>query len=297
MSPIGQYLGGTFNFVFFILSGILIGLNSNSTINTTKSKSRVSFLRKRILRLIPDLWIFLLAFTLYAYFVGISINPKTVMLNFMMLGWIAKLPNCGHLWFVSMILICYTVFSFLLYTENKKRATIVVFTECILGQLIFEYLNLPSYLFIILLISCIGMLYSHQITQLFDYIPISWATFFLLVTNVPFLIMIYSKNLIIGHLNYYYIACICGTSVLLFLYKFFKHAPVGRILMIISLYSYQIYLVHHPLCNVTGIAEKVNSKTLAIIIILTATIILSALLKWCSDFFTSTIYGHLRKRR
>lgn len=29
MSPVGQYLGGTYNFVFFLLSAILLGLTAN----------------------------------------------------------------------------------------------------------------------------------------------------------------------------------------------------------------------------------------------------------------------------
>lgn len=46
LSPLGQYLGGTFNFVFFILSGLLIGLS----IRTRKSQGGVSYLDQFFLK-------------------------------------------------------------------------------------------------------------------------------------------------------------------------------------------------------------------------------------------------------
>lgn len=122
LSPLGQYLGGTFNIVFFILSGLLIGLS----IRTRKSQgggelSRSIFLKRRLMRLIPDLWLFLISFLMAAVFFDITCTPKQIVMNYLMLGWFAKLPYCGHLWFVTMILFCYILFAISLNIEIIVR--------------------------------------------------------------------------------------------------------------------------------------------------------------------------------
>ena len=77
MSPLGQYLGGTFNIVFFILSSLLIGLSiDRQKISNNNRLSKKLFLRKRLIRLIPDLWIFLTVFLLISVILNITCTSK-----------------------------------------------------------------------------------------------------------------------------------------------------------------------------------------------------------------------------
>lgn len=79
-SPAGQYLGGTYNFVFFAMSALLIGLNVN------KSKSRgdsFSFLKRRIVRLLPELWVFLTLYIIFQLINGVELSPRSVILNYL----------------------------------------------------------------------------------------------------------------------------------------------------------------------------------------------------------------------
>lgn len=222
MSPLGQYLGGTFNFVFFILSGLLIGLSVNAHKQDKNCKlNKFSFLKKRIMRLIPDLWIFLTLFLLVAIFFDIPFTPKQVILNYLMFGWFAKLPYCGHLWFVTMILFCYILFAVLLNIREKHLFLVGLLIFCIGGQVIFSMVYLPAYMFLILFLSGVTMIYSTDILYLIERINFKVAFLITVPINICYLYLIDNKLLTIGNLDYYYMGGISGITMLIGLYKLF----------------------------------------------------------------------------
>lgn len=295
MSPLGQYLGGTFNFVFFILSGLLIGLSVNAHKSKCCKLNKFSFLKKRLLRLIPDLWIFLTLFLLVATFFDITYTSEQIVLNYLMFGWFAKLPYCGHLWFVTMILFCYVLFTVSLNVNEKRLFLVGLLILCIGGQVIFCIAHLPAYMFLILFLSGVTMIYSTDILYLIDKINMSIAFIITISINICYYLLINNGLLTIGNLDYYYMGGISGITMLVGLYKLFKKIPVSKFLTLVSALSYQIYLVHHPLCNTNYISRLVNSKFIAIILIVTISILLAYILKISGEFLMSRSYSKCSK--
>lgn len=266
MSPLGQYLGGTFNIVFFALSSILIGINIQATqYSVHDNLCKSSFFKKRLKRLVPDLWIFLTIYLLIAFFFNINCTVPQIIANYLMLGWFAKMPYCGHLWFVTMILFCYIFFTISLNIKNKLLLLINLSITCIIGQIIFSLIHFPAYMFLILFISGIFMLYSSDILDLISKLK-TWTTFIVTSSiNIIYYFLISHNFLIIGNLDYYYMAVISGVCMIILLYKLFQQTKVSKFLSWVSLFSYQIYLVHHPLCNTNWMSTIIGNQFLAII--------------------------------
>lgn len=267
MSPVGQYLGGTFNFVFFLLSALLIGESINKRKGLRGDLDRGQFLKKRFIRIVPDLWIFLTVYFLVTIISGQTVDYKAFAMNFAMLGWFKKLPYCGHLWFVTMIMLCYVLFASLIHITNKKKASVLLLAVCFVGQALLWHLHLPAYMFLVLLLSGLFMMFSDQIIRVLN--RIGFIPSFIMggITNGVYFVLINCNYLTIGDLGYYYFGCLCGITMFVFLYNLFRIIPVGKPLALISIGSYQIYLVHHPLCDVNYVASIVHSYIMAIILI------------------------------
>lgn len=298
MSPLGQYLGGTFNIVFFALSSILIGINIKTaqySINDKLCKS--SFFKKRLNRLVPDLWIFLTIYLLIAFFFNINCTVPQIIANYLMLGWFAKIPYCGHLWFVTMILFCYIFFTISLNIKNKLLLLINLSITCIIGQVIFNIIHFPAYMFLILYVSGIFMLYSSDILYLMNEFK-TWIVFIVTSSiNVIYYFLISSNFLVIGNLDYYYMAVMSGISMIILLYKLFQLTKVSKFLTWVSIFSYQIYLVHHPLCNTNWINKIVGSQFLAVITIFLMSFFCAYVLTRFRNFIISKVFRLNNEKR
>lgn len=104
--PLGQWLAGIGNFLFFALSALLFGLQYNE--KGSAYFLPLAFFKKRFMRLFPALWIFLLIWiTIQIFVFKVYLDPLKIILNFLGFCWFAKLQDIGHLWFVTMIILCY----------------------------------------------------------------------------------------------------------------------------------------------------------------------------------------------
>lgn len=118
---LGFYLGGTYVSVFLLLSAYLLGLRHSKSIND----GPVSFLKSRLLRLVPTYYVFLtLAFLLIAFLIGAwYLTPGQVLGNYVFLNWfvpstrvyISPLPQLGHLWFMSCIVMSYVLIALMAF--------------------------------------------------------------------------------------------------------------------------------------------------------------------------------------
>lgn len=108
LSSLGGYMGYVGNFIFFAISAILFGLKYEQ--KGASAFETMPFMKKRLVRLFASLWPFLtVILSIYAY-IGVEFSPIKAAMNFMGLCWFAKLPNIGHLWFVTMIVLCYLMY-------------------------------------------------------------------------------------------------------------------------------------------------------------------------------------------
>ena len=101
---VGDWCGITGNSLFFILSGLLLGIGWHSK---GCPKYGLTFLKRRCRRLFPAFWLTLLAYTVIMALKGESLPIVRIIANLFGLSWFFKLKGAGYLWFVTAILLFY----------------------------------------------------------------------------------------------------------------------------------------------------------------------------------------------
>lgn len=119
LSGVGRFLADTGNFIFFAISAVLFGLRYEQ--KGASAFEAKPFMKKRLVRLFASLWPFLIAILTIYSFIGVEYNVVKAVMNFVGLGWFGKLPNIGHLWFVTMIIFCYTMYVCVTRTQIINR--------------------------------------------------------------------------------------------------------------------------------------------------------------------------------
>lgn len=119
VSEIGRFLADTGNFIFFAISAVLFGLRYGQ--KGASAFETKPFMKKRLVRLFASLWPFLIAILTIYSFIGVEYNIVKAAMNFVGLGWFGKLPNIGHLWFVTMIIFCYIMYVCVAKTQIINR--------------------------------------------------------------------------------------------------------------------------------------------------------------------------------
>ena len=101
---VGDWCGIVGNSLFFILSGLLLGIGWHS-----KGCPRygMTFLKRRCRRLFPAFWLVLLVYLVIMMLKGASLPIVRFIANLIGMSWFCKLEGAGYLWFVTAILIFY----------------------------------------------------------------------------------------------------------------------------------------------------------------------------------------------
>ena len=165
-------LGGIANCLFFVLSGLCLGIQWHSA---GCPKYGIVFLRKRVARIYVPFVAFLGVYCI----VLISFNGRwgvmgnSVALNFLMLSWFAKLPGIGHLWFVTGMVMNYFVILGVSRNGNflRKHALISILAAlfvCVTGQIILSYCGVDQgYFLSMLLMSALAFAYGNRMMSCF----------------------------------------------------------------------------------------------------------------------------------
>ena len=108
--------------VFLFLSGYSFGKEYK--------QDWCSWHKKRLLRILPEYYFFVLAYIVLVLLLNYQISLKQVCVNLFLLQGLftdVALPNIGHLWFITYILICYAITPLLQKVcKNSSRAAIVL---------------------------------------------------------------------------------------------------------------------------------------------------------------------------
>lgn len=282
LMPNGHYLGSTFNYVFFIMSALLLGLKVNK--NEQNEYKSDLYLKKRIIRIVPEVWIFLTSYIVCQFFNGVDLSPKGIILNYLLLGWFSKLPLIGHLWFVTMIVACYIMFDFLRKRTNSMSTIILLTIVCLVGQFVLSYLNFPGHFFLTLMVCGIAFMRANKIVELLQKVKIGWVLPFAIIWKVLYYFAIECEVIQIHQLPYFYAACISGVVSIAVFFWIFTNITVGKMLLVISAYSYQIYIVHHPFSRIISSFDNyINSTVLSVVFIYLFSFALAYILKRIAD--------------
>lgn len=240
---VGSFLGTTFNVVFLTLSAFLLGLSWEKR---GKKAYGLSFLTHRISKLAYSYYPFLLVMFAFLAFTGFHVTIKDWLMHFLFLPWFDKLPGFGHLWFITMIVICYLgvffVSRFQIVNKCKMGGVILaVLSQCVLGRF-----GLPNYMFLYLFLYVMVFLNAKQILEYVGKLRISTIAIVggLLIAGVLYL---FYANMMNKYTSVWG-GMISAISFFMMSYLIFKNANENKVIGFISSISFEIYLVHHVFC-------------------------------------------------
>lgn len=279
---ISRYLGSTFNIVFITISAILFGLKYEK--ENYKGFEFKNFMYKRTTKIASSLYPFLISMFIIYWLVDVKFNIKDVLMNFAFLSWFDKQPAIGHLWFITMIMACYTMFVIL----SKKRyhvnsyIWIIIFILCISANYFAETQKLPAgYSLLYLATSCFLFLNASRFIDFTERISFKVYIPIFLIINITTIFLFLNDSYSSAATISYLLGCICGISWMIILLKAGPFIKNRGVYIYLSSISYEIYLVHHPLCHsINGYSVKsiTQNPYLAFLIIASLTLIIAILL-------------------
>lgn len=104
---LGVLFGSVGNCMFFVLSAFLFGFKWSSN---HKNRFGSDFIIGRFMKLAASLYPFLFLLIISFIIAKVDFEWFDIIMNYLFLGWFAKLPANGHLWFLTILIICYSFF-------------------------------------------------------------------------------------------------------------------------------------------------------------------------------------------
>lgn len=249
---LGRFFANIGNFIFFAISAILFGLRYES--KGASAFVPKPFLIKRLVRLFASLWPFLIAVLTIYTCIGVEYSPLRAAMNFVGLSWFAKLPNIGHLWFVTMIILCYIMYVVcakiqIISKLNWLYGGGILLVISMILECYVDYIGLPGYLFMVLFYSLWFFGNAGRFINWVKTIPTLWLWLGFMVCNTAALALCYHCGFTLGISAQRFACYLSGLSWLVVFLRYGTHAKPYGWLMFLSGTSYEIYLVHHVLCQ------------------------------------------------
>lgn len=274
---LGVYLGGGGNVNFFLVSAMLYGQKWKD--NGGKVFKLSSFIKKRVIRIGIPLWMYLVCIlTLFIIFqVGVTI--KETIANFIFLGAFQKLEGNGHLWFLTVMVMCYLNYVQLSRAELKNINLILL---TILGIFLYFFLesnSMSGNFILILTITSWMFLKTEDIIDLIEKIN-PWLFVIIVIFVNTGVIWLLENGLFESYRIWIYpLLDICGILLFCFLYKFLP-SKGGPLFSFISSISYEIYLVHHTLCAgpITRVTDWSDNRCVQFVLLMIVSISLAYVL-------------------
>ena len=282
---IGRYLGETFFCVFFVISSILFGLKWK--IKNQPKYKLFSFLYPRIIRLSVAFYPFLAISILALIYFSEPITIPKIAMNLMYLSWFSKLPWLGHLWFLTMLIVCYVMFIVLskIHTYLTFKVWILIIFFCLLLQCTIQQAGLPGYMFLILMYCGVVFVNADIFVEYIKSLKISHIIPFYIVVNI-LAIFLYTNGLFsYSPIISKWVGTICGFSNIILFINLLDGVKVFTAVSYLSAISYEVYLVHNPLIMIkANLLNLIPSQILSFIIYILISLICAWLLKQISNF-------------
>lgn len=273
--------------VFFILSGFVIYLTVN------KSKTSLSFFKKRFLRLYPTYWICLILTLIIECFSSLSINKLSltnVLVNFTMFQELFNINNLdGAYWSLFPELMFYLIMGFLMFFKKQNAYYIYNGVLLFIGIL---YLIWPNVIFEKLIVIHYILLFMIGIAFYRIYNGIR--------NNIDFILIV--MNWLVGTKLYYqsnqsipllllYCAFLAIIGIyFLFIYKKLEFLSRSKILMFLGYISYALYLIHQNIGYIViNLTENYIGRFFAILLAISVAIGLAALITYKIEPFVHNL--------
>lgn len=223
------------------------------------------------------------------YFLQGEFPIDKILFHIFYLPWFNKVNGYGHLWFLTMIVICYI--GCLLATRIPiKNLKLKYWWITIIIVTIIDYITslkgLPGYIFPYLVGYIFVFIHSSLILKkVRDISNILNLVQFILITSINIIIFYLYKldpysflSYILGIIEALSIFCLC--------YNVLKKLPESKTVMFLSSISFEVYLVHEFFLGNYSIYKYFQNPFLSIIIFLGLSILLGYILHSFSKIFS-----------
>lgn len=257
--------------VFFFISGYLYG---HKVVTDWKL-----FFKGRLLKVYFP-FIVVSSFFILVYIITDVKVSKTSILSYILNTqmFIGKIKGLGHLWFVSAIAICYLTTPLLQVLQSRSSVLIWV----LLGFSVYE-ITIMKYdvsLFMPIFLYAFGYFYAN-IKRIVKLLLVSILTIISLVITYSITwqqLLNYDGTM--NRIFHVYVGLTISIIIIGSLYKVLHIEKMYRIAKMLDNYSYEIYLVHHPLIlGPISLMQMTNNRVLNVIIILAITGVSAYVLK------------------
>lgn len=255
--------------IFFLLSGFLYGKIEITSI--------ASFVKKRFVKVyIPFIVVVLCSVAIYSIFHITDISVKSVLLYlFDIQGFVGGGEGLNHLWFLSVLMICYIITPFVqkILKYNKLWFVVLWVIVCIAE---FGFIQKMQSVVAWVMLYLLGILWGKNENK--------WINTNLLIISTILSVAMLScfkiEYLFDPHMVRYSIVlhCILALWIMTVLYCMFSKIEIRipKWLQCCNDISYEVYLVHHILIlGPLSLLFLTPSKTINILLILIITFVLS----------------------
>lgn len=285
MDFMGQFLANTFNTIFLSLSAFLLGLSWQKK---DYPKYGFSFITKRLRKLANTYYPFIVAMFIFLSYTGYNATIKDWLMHLLFLPWFDKLLGFGHLWFITMIMLCYIgIFAITRLPQSIvkkcKQGGIILLLISIFSQIIIGKIGLPNYIFIYLILYVYVFINAEKILSLIDRIPLRSSIFIGTGITIAIILLFYLRIL------NEYTAKWCGIIAAIVLFtifvKLFRNTKRNVVVEYISTISFELYLVHHVFCfGKYSLYQIIPNPILGTIAVFAISFILATMLHYICNY-------------
>lgn len=288
-SQIGRFLGCTFNVVFLCMSGLLLGISWHKQ---KKPNYGRAFLHRRFTRLMTSYYPFVVIMCLFLMFVAdFPLRIFDLCMHLAFLPWFDKLPGFEHLWFLTMIVLCYVA---AMVTSRIKHISLwfevlLLFAASFVHWTALKY-GLPGQMFSYLAIFLLTFRYAPNFIAFAQRISLPLMTIFSVVI-LSSSIYAYANGL---YDNQRFLAewsgILCAYTIKILLLRLMKGANSCKIVDYIASISFEIYLLHHVISfGPYSVVRIIPHPIVAFVALIIVTFILASALHWCSSKLSKII--------
>lgn len=294
-NSLGNALGQFFNigvYIFLIISGYLFGKKDINNVH--------EWYKKRFLRIFIPLWIWVFVVNIIYLIEGSGVSLKNIVIYiFNVQGFFSSSQGLGHLWFLSLIMICYIITPILnrmktnISNKKNKRNYVITFILLVIGSFSVSYINLNISFFLVLL-----MLYTF--TYYYSYFEDKFklrhykAFVFIIIIFISIVIRVLSRKAIDGSVLYTNIVLITQSAIAMCIFLLFKKINISyknkilkKIVDDLDKKSLYVYIVHYIFC--VGPLEIIMTYSNLYFIQVISTIIFSYIIASCLYYIVEKI--------
>lgn len=270
---LGRLLGMTFNFLFLILSAFLFG---TSWEKKGSKKYNLEFIKTRIKKLSKSYYPYLVILFVFLYISQDFFSIRKIISHFIYLPWFDRIGGYGHLWFITMIVLCYigcVIITRIPQCKLSGKTMALIFLVSICLDYLVTSKGLPGYIFPYLIGYIAVFKYSSTILNVVRRLNnIVNIIQFSIITLLNIGIFYYYKLNPYGFCSYI-LGIIQAISIFCLIYRTCKNLSESKLIVFLSGISFEIYLVHEFFLGQYSIYKLINNHILSLSIFITLSIV------------------------